>query len=240
MARLPRLNLSRIPQHIVQRGNNRLPVFFFSDDYYLYLEILEEAAEKYDVMIHSYCLMPNHVHLLMTPDTKSGISRVLQDLGRRYVRYINYRHKRTGSLWEGRYHSCLVESEYCLIDCSRYIESNPVRAGLVTEPEDYIWSSYHHNGLGKADSNIIPHVEYLKLGVGIKDRCSAYRKLFSIDLDNKIIRNIREATQSNRVFGSDKFISQVEAELSISVHKKRPGRPKKSARYRQDERLLNV
>lgn len=231
MARLPRLSLSRIPQHVVQRGNNRLPVFFFSDDYYLYLEFLQEASEKYDVMVHAYCLMPNHVHLLMTPDTKNGISRVLQDLGRRYVRYVNYRHKRTGSLWEGRYHSCLVESEKYLLDCYRYIESNPVRTGITRVPQDYVWSSFHHNAVGNADNNLVPHGEYLKLGLTTQERCQTYRVLFENQLESDVVRKIREATQSNRVLGSEAFIYEIETLLSINVHKKKPGRPKKIYAY---------
>lgn len=231
MPRLPRLSLAKIPQHIVQRGNNRLPSFFSSNDYQLYLEFLEEAAEKYEVMLHAYCLMPNHVHLLMTPETKNGISRVLQDLGRRYVRHINYRYGRTGTLWEGRYHSCLVEGEKYIIKCYQYIESNPVRSRIVQVPQDYKWSSYHYNALADVDSKLTPHAEYLKLGKTRYRRCYAYKKIFASGLDNEVIHQIRESTQSNRVFGSEQFIDAVEAELSISIHKKRPGRPQKDYGY---------
>jgi len=227
MARMHRLSLAGIPQHILQRGNNHLPSFFSSDDYELYLDYLDDAAEKYDVKVHAYCLMPNHVHLLMMPNSTNGISRVLQDLGRRYVRNINYRYGRTGTLWEGRYHSCLVERGNRLLDCYRYIETNPVRTGIVNKPEDYKWSSYCHNAFGEPNAIIFPHSEYLKLGLTEQWRRFAYKKLFNTEIDVGVIREIREATQSNRVLGDDQFLQEIEAELSICISKKKPGRPKK-------------
>lgn len=226
MARIRRLFIKSIPQHIVQRGNNHMPVFFASDDYEQYLDFLNDALEKHDVLLHAYCLMPNHVHLLMTPETSDGIPRVLQDLGRRYVRFINYKYERSGTLWEGRYHSCLVESENYLLDCYRYIELNPVRNKIVGKPQEYIWSSYLYNGLGFPDVNIIPHDEYLKLGLNKEKRCVAYRKLFQINLDDELLRNIRVATQSNRVLGSIDFTCWLEKELSVSLRKKKVGRPR--------------
>jgi putative transposase len=149
MARLSRFVLPGQPQHIIQRGNNRQNVFFAEDDYRFYLEKLADACRKYDCRLHSYVLMTNHVHLLITPMTETGIGKVMQSLGRSYVQYVNFRHRRTGTLWEGRYRATLLDSERYLLTCHRYIELNPVRAGMVADPAAYPWSSYRHNALGE-------------------------------------------------------------------------------------------
>jgi REP-associated tyrosine transposase len=226
MARIRRLYIKNIPQHIVQRGNNQLPSFFGSEDYEQYLDYLNDALERHEVLLHAYCLMPNHVHLLMTPVTSDGISRVMQDLGRRYVRFINYKYGRTGTLWEGRYHSCLVESESYLLDCYRYIELNPMRSGIVKEVHQYKWSSYPYNALAVPDINIVPHNEYLKLGAKKYRRCLAYKRLVRLNIENDLLRKIRDATQSNRVLGTGNFTYWLEKELSITLRKKKAGRPK--------------
>lgn len=228
MARLSRVSLKGFAQHIIQRGNNHLPCFFGADDYEQYLDYLSDAMDKYGVILHSYCLMPNHVHLLMTPESSDGISRALQDLGRRYVRYINFKYNRTGTLWEGRYHSCLIENNSHVMDCYRYIESNPIRSKISEGTQLYKWSSYNCNALNKTDCFVVPHAEYLKLGKDSKSRCSAYQSLMGIELEADKVKNIREATQSNRVYGSDNFIYWIENELSIKIRKKKAGRPRLS------------
>jgi len=157
MARLPRLNLPGIPQHVIQRGNNKQVSFFNDKDYVVYLDKLKLYSTKYSVAVHSYVLMTNHVHLLMTPETEQGVSQVMQALGRYYVRYINQTYERTGTLWEGRYKSTLVDSDNYFLTVSRYIELNPVRAGMVAHPADYLWSSYQCNALGKPIELITPH-----------------------------------------------------------------------------------
>ena len=149
MARLPRLNLPGIPQHVIQRGNNRHVCFYTEQDYTVYLSKLKEYSEKYQVAVHSYVLMTNHVHLLMTPEEGNGVSKLIQSLGRYYVRYVNKTHGRTGTLWEGRYKSTLVDSENYFLTVSRYIELNPVRADMVGHPGEYPWSSYQKNAMGK-------------------------------------------------------------------------------------------
>jgi len=226
MARLPRLSLPGIPQHVLQRGHNHLPSFFHSDDYELYLEYLSDAVEKYRVVVHAYCLMPNHVHLLMTPEEKYGISRVLQDLGRRYVRQINIQYQRCGTLWEGRYHACLIEDSDYLLKTYRYIERNPVRAGLANHPQDYNWSSYHSNARGRPSYLITPHSNYLKLGETAEDRRYVYERFVTSGESRRFLQMIQEATQSNRVLGNDQFLYEVEAELSVRVRKRNPGRPR--------------
>jgi putative transposase len=151
MPRKPRFNLIEIPQHVVQRGNNRQPTFFAEEDYRFYLDCLGEAASKYRCALHAYVLMTNYVHLLVTPGTPEGVSRMMQSVGRRYVQYVNYSYKRSGTLWEGRYKASLVQTEQYLLTCSRYIELNPVRAGMVQHPKDHKWTSYRAHAHGAED-----------------------------------------------------------------------------------------
>lgn len=176
MARLPRFVLPGQPQHLIQRGNNREPIFFAEEDYRFYLEKLQAACHRHDCAIHAYVLMTNHVHLLATPNTENSLSKMIQMLGRYYVQYINTNYQRTGTLWEGRYKATLIDSEHYLLTCCRYIELNPVRAGIVKHPSAYRWSSYHHNALGKADPLITPHSLYKRLGKDETSRQSAYRQ----------------------------------------------------------------
>ena len=142
MARLARIRSTGIPQHIIQRGNNRQVCFGGAEDFAAYAHWLEESSRKHRVAIHAWVFMTNHVHLLVTPETDTGISRMMQTLGRHYVRYFNYAYRRTGTLWEGRFKACAVDAVDYLLVCQRYIELNPVRAGMVNDPGEYAWSSY--------------------------------------------------------------------------------------------------
>ena len=157
MARLPRLYAPGCAQHIIQRGNNRCACFFNDIDYAVYLDKLKEYSEKYAVDIHTFVLMTNHVHILLTPHDKEGVPNMMQSLGRYYVRYINTVYQRTGSLWEGRYKSTIVDNDRYLLTLYRYIELNPVRAAMVEHSGDYPWSGFHSNGLGKNIDLITPH-----------------------------------------------------------------------------------
>ncbi|CAA0114175.1 Uncharacterised protein [Halioglobus japonicus] len=157
MPRLPRLYAPGCAHHIIQRGNNRADCFFENADRVRYLEFLAEASVKNRVAIHAYVLMTNHVHLLVSPDTPESCGKMMQSLGRRYVRLINDRYKRSGTLWEGRYKSTLVDTDAYFFAVSRYIEMNPVRAGIATAPQEYPWSSYPANALGKRNSLLTPH-----------------------------------------------------------------------------------
>ena len=211
MARLPRICLPDIPQHIIQRGVNRQACFAGDEDFAAYAHWLDESARKYQVAIHAWVFMTNHVHLLVTPKTSNGISRMMQTLGRQYVRYFNHTYQRTGTLWEGRFKSCVIHAEDYLLTCQRYIELNPVRAGMVEKPESYRWSSYHANGLGKASTLWTPHPEYMKLGDCVEKRTYSYRGLFSAHLDIEDIHSIRSATVKGLALGNDKFKKEIEA-----------------------------
>lgn len=210
MARLPRLNLPNVPQHIVQRGNNWQVTFVELDDYAVYLEKLNYYAKEYEVKIHAFVMMTNHVHLLATPTTSNGVSKLMQSLGRYYVRYFNQTYKRTGTLWEGRFKSTLVDSDNYFLIVSRYIELNPVRAGMVAHPAEYTWSSYQHSGTGKVIELITEHDLYTRLGTNPENRQAQYRTLFERDIPPYTLEEIKTATVKMWVLGNDKFKQQVE------------------------------
>jgi putative transposase len=225
MARKPRFGLIGIPQHVVQRGNNREACFFAEDDYRVYLDSLTESAHGSECEIHAYVLMTNHVHLLVTPRTTKSVPAMMQSLGRRYVRYINLEHRRTGTLWEGRYRACLTEPERYLLVCSRYIELNPVRTAMVKGPTDYRWSSHRHNAYGEPTVLISPHREYLQLGATPSERQSAYRNLFRQQMDPAVLQEIRETLSHELVLGAEKFKIHVEKLAERRVRPAKTGRP---------------
>jgi putative transposase len=228
MPRPRRLNLVGIPQHVTQRGNNRQACFFDDEDRLTYLEFLDCAARTRCCEIHAYVLMTNHVHLLLTPLQADGVSRLMQDIGRNYVRYVNSTYRRSGTLWEGRFKSSLVESaRYCLI-CYRYIELNPVRAAMVTKPDRYRWSSYRRNALGQDDELVTPHEEWMALGGDERSRCAAYRSLFDVPPKQSEIEQIRFNNRKGLPLGRKSFKSQIETRLQIKLGSGKVGRPSKS------------
>jgi len=228
MARLPRLDVVGVAQHIIQRGNNRHICFGSDEDMAAYMEWLDEYAKKFEVSIHAWVLMTNHVHLLVTPNHPKAVSKMMQSLGRRYVQYFNFQYQRTGTLWEGRYRSCLVQDEEYLLKCYRYIELNPVRANMVDQPHEYRWSSYHSNALGMCSKIITFHPEYERLGKTIKQRQECYQDLFKGHISQADIKEIRSTTNRGLVLGNDIFKDQVESLSGRRVRSKKPGRPKKS------------
>ena len=233
MARLARLNLPGVPQHIIQRGNNRQATFFCDDDYAVYLDKLLEYGAAYRVDIHAFVLMTNHVHLLATPATKDGASRVMQSLGRYYVRYVNQTYGRSGTLWEGRYKSCLVDAEGYFMAVSRYIERNPVQARMVRHPEDYPWSSYRCNALDTDMKLITPHLCYDALGADKTARRRAYRTLFNGQLEPGIETEIETCTNTGWAFGSDRFKAEIERMAGRRVTPRPRGGDRKSKTYRE-------
>ena len=228
MARLPRYILPGQPQHVIQRGNNRQAIFGADGDYYFCLEKLQMAAEKHGCAIHAYVLMTNHVHLLLTPEKADSAGLMMKHLGQRYVQYVNRVYRRSGTLWEGRFRSCLTQSEDYVLACYRYIEMNPVRAGMVTHPRFYRWSSYHANGEGRNDALIVRHEQYLRLGRSDDARTEAYRELFSAHLDPELVSEIRMATNGNLALGSGRFQAQIEATLGRRASRGVAGRPRKT------------
>jgi putative transposase len=225
MPRPPRLNVPGIPQHIVQRGNNRQTSFCRDSDYQLYLRLLDAACRRHQCALHAYVLMTNHVHLLLTPEIGSGVSLVVRDVGRDYVRIFNKSHQRTGTLWEGRFKSSLVDADsYCLA-CYRYIELNPVRAGLVLHPAQYRWSSYRSNADGESNCLLTEHPTWQALGSTDNARRQAYRNLFKETLDQKQLDALRYGVRKGLPTGHKRFKRQIENSLSIQLRDGRIGRP---------------
>ena len=228
MPRKPRMYMGGMPCHVIQRGNNRNACFYSKSDYQFYLNHLGKACRRYGVKLHAYVLMTNHTHILITPDDESGISRVMQSLGRCYVQYINKTHGRTGTLWEGRHKGSLVDGDNYLLACHRYIELNPVRAGMVDRPEEYCWSSFRSNAYGDINKWLTPHDLYLALGESTNLRLERYRSLFDSKLDKTLVEEIRRAAGFSMPLGGSLFQVRIEKVLGRKLGYASRGRPRHS------------
>ena len=229
MPRRTRFRLTDVPQHIIQRGNNRQACFFAEEDYRFYLECVGDAARKYECSIYAYVLMTNHVHLLASARRPAeGLSRMMQHVGRRFVHYINQVYRRTGTLWEGRYRASLVDTEQYFLRCCRYIELNPVRAGMVKDPGDYAWSSYRHHAHGISDALLATHGQYARLGRTAAERQYAYRALFDMGLDAEVLDEIRATVNRGWPLGSERFKDEIARALRCAVRPPKWGRPPSS------------
>jgi len=226
MPRKPRFYLPGVPVHVVQRGNDRQAVFYANDDYAVYLSWLREGAAQHGCLVHAYVLMTNHVHLLLTPNSRNSISRMIQFLGRKYVGYVNHRYGRSGTLWEGRHKGSVIDSSGYSLACSRYIELNPVRAGMVESPSDYRWSSYGANAFGMDGRWLAPTPEYIALGDDDQQRRFRYRELFRCSLEPDQVHAIRSCVQTGTPLGNDRFRAQVEQLTGRRVGQSRRGRPR--------------
>lgn len=225
MARQPRLAFAGHPHHIIQRGNNRQRIFHDAADCERFLALLSEVSRAHHLAVHAYVLMPNHVHLLATPTDAPDLSKAMQALGRRYALWVNARHQRTGTLWEGRFRASIVESERYLFACSRYIELNPVRAGLVTEPAAYRWSSHAHHIGARPDPLIDEHPLIWSLGNTPYERQAAYRRLFEHPGAESETAALRAAIQSGWAVGDAAFVESIQVALGRSSTARRRGRP---------------
>jgi putative transposase len=228
MPRRPRLSLPDVPLHLIQRGNNRQICFVADEDYCFYLDWLKQYADKVGCRIHAYVLMTNHVHLLLSSSRAEAPGELMKALGQRYVQYFNRTYRRSGTLWEGRYRSCLTQAEDYLLACQRYIELNPVRAGMVAHPAEYRWSSYQANAQGEEDALVVPHEVYLGLGQDMA-RLAAYRELFRYELESGLVDEIRGAANGNYVLGNNRFADEVAAALGRRVTPGKAGRPRKAS-----------
>lgn len=225
MARLPRLSVPGYPHHVIQRGNNRQPIFSTPADYQLLLDLMDENARKFDVAVHAYVLMSNHFHLLVTPQTQDGLPQMMQAVGRRYVRYFNDIQGRTGTLWEGRYKSTLIQTDRYLMACMAYIDLNPVRAGLVAQARDYPWSSHGHYIGQKVDPLITPHSLYWGLGNTPFAREAAYSELVNVGVSIDQQQALTKATLSGWALGEADFVNDLQKKTERRVNKVRAGRP---------------
>jgi putative transposase len=229
MARLPRLTIPGYPHHIIQRGNNRQPIFAGDADYEYLLSLLDENARQAGVAIHAYVLMSNHFHLLATPETAEGIPQMMQAIGRRYVRYFNQRQGRTGTLWEGRYKSTLIQSERYLLACMAYIDLNPVRAALVSNPGDYPWSSHGHYVGRRHDRLITPHALYWALGNTPFARDAAYGELVRSGITAQQQQALTESALRGWALGEANYVAELQKRTARRVSKRHAGRPPSEA-----------
>ena len=226
MPRTARLILAGYPHHVIQRGNNKCACFYSNQDYQSYLNWLQDYANQCDCLIHAYVLMTNHVHLLISPQSSDGLGSMMRKLGQRYAQYINRTYQRTGTLWEGRYKSCITQEQNYVLSCYRYIELNPVRAGIVDHPARYRWSSYRVNAQGEKSKLISAQTCYDCLGTNVVTQQKAYRDLFRVHLDDDRLSEIRKATNGNYGLGSDKFKEDIELMLGRRARPGKPGRPR--------------
>lgn len=225
MARLPRLTLPGFPHHVIQRGNNRQAIFLDRADFEAMLTLLDENARKFQVALHAYVLMDNHFHLLATPSTDDGLPQMMQSIGRSYVRYFNQRHGRTGTLWEGRYRSTVIDAERYLLACMVYIDLNPVRAGIAQRPADYPWSSHGH-WLGlRTDRLLTTHGLYWALGNTPFAREAAYAALVQSGLGERQLQALTQSALSGWALGEPDFVAGLQKLTPRRVTKAKPGRP---------------
>jgi putative transposase len=238
MPRRARLTQAGCSLHLIQRGNNRGACFFEEADYRLYLDLIGQAARDHGVAIHAYVLMTNHVHLLVTSEAPEGPSQLMKQLGQRYVQRVNRVYGRSGTLWEGRFRSCLVGEEDYFLACCRYIEMNPVRAGMVGDPADYPWSSHRANAWGAADALLTPRPLMRALGPTAETRLAAYRELFHQSLDPGLMDDIRAATNGGYVLGSERFQREIAAAIGRRTWRGLPGRPAKEGADNRQDHLL--
>jgi putative transposase len=225
MARLPRLTVPGYAHHLIQRGNNRQAIFASDVDRRFLLDLLKEHSKLCDVAVHAYVLMDNHFHLLATPTTSEGLAQMMQAVGRRYVRYFNARQKRTGTLWEGRFKSSLIQSERYLLACMAYIDLNPVRAGMVAQAGDFVWSSYaHHTGL-RLEPWLTPHPLYWELGNTPFAREMAYANLVQAGIASVQQTALTDATLRGWALGEPEFMADLQKRTERRVSKTTAGRP---------------
>lgn len=225
MARLPRLTVPGYPHHIIQRGNNRQAIFAAAADYETLLSMLDEYARELHVALHSYVLMSNHFHLLATPDTVEGIPQMMQAVGRRYVRYFNQRQARTGTLWEGRYRSTLIQAERYLLACMVYIDLNPVRAGMELSPAAYPWSSHaHYVGL-RNDKLVTPHPLYWEMGNTPFSRDAAYAQLVASGISAQQQAALTNSALRGWALGEPDYVADLQRRTERRVTRAQAGRP---------------
>lgn len=232
MARKVRFNLKGFPHYLLQRGSNNLPCFFDDEDYQFFLESLQQAAAQNQCRLHAYALLPSEAHLLVTPDVENGMPQMMQSLGRRYVQHVNHRYHRSGSLWDGRYKSCIIDSSAYLLTCYRYIESLPQRRGFAASDHNYTWTSHRfHTEAGKNNDNVpgllCEHAIYRELGETSNERRQAYQDLLKYELAPWLIKHIEDTVQQELALGGDRFLYQLESMIDRPVRPLRRGRPPK-------------
>ena len=225
MARLPRLTLAGYPHHIILRGNNRQAIFMDSADFQRMLALLQNHAKERDVQVHSYVLMSNHLHLLLTPLQNDSLPKMMQAVGRSYVLYFNKRHGRSGTLWEGRYRSALIQTERYFLACMAYIDLNPVRAGMAAQAADYLWSSHGHYIGRQNEAWLSPHPLYWEMGNTPFAREAAYSAMVQSGIDQKQQQALTSSALSGWALGEDVFVEGLQKQTPRRVNAAKAGRP---------------
>ena len=223
MPRPRRLETPGVTLHVVQRGNNRLPCFFRDHDRHRYLDLLGELLDDFGCKLHAYVLMTNHVHLLLTPSRPRTVSALMQNVGSRYARFVNLSTGRTGTLWEGRFKSFPVDGAHYALACTRYIELNPVRAGMVAHPGSYRWSSIHFNAFGRADPLVTTHPALDELAVEPALRRARYRELIAAGQAQDELDAIRQCAAKQKAWGAEAFIATLGPD---QAGQRKAGRPR--------------
>ena len=232
MPRAARFVLPGQPHHVIHRGNNRQPIFVDDEDCRLFMKALAMASARQDCAIHAYALMTNHIHLLVTPREANGLGEMMRRVNSIYVQPFNRRHGRSGSLWEGRFRSGPIDSEAYLLTCMRYIDLNPVRAGMADMPGEYPWTSYGFNARGDEDALLRPHAVYKRLGRDAAGRQSEYRQLCQQRLPEQELDRIGKAANNSWALGSDKYLAKLEARLGRPAGPRSRGGDRKSRTFR--------
>jgi REP-associated tyrosine transposase len=240
MARQARIVVPGQALHIFHRGNNRQDVFKSEQDHQRFIDDLMTSRNQSGCLIHAYVLMPNHYHLLLTPPTGKALSDFMQTIGRRYVRYFNQEYQRSGTLWEGRYKSSLIDSDAHLLQCYRYIEENPVRSNVVTAPKQHQWSSYHHNALGLTDPLITEHGNYIQMAAAEDARKNAYSNLLKTPLEQEITSLITSSVEKGEVLGSDRFHQTIESIVGLKTKRGSHGGDRKSKHYKKRKSAILI
>lgn len=227
MGRGPRVKIPGIIYHVINRGNNKQIIFREEEDYKRYTKLLERYKERYGFKLYSYALMSNHIHLLIESGEKGSISKIMQGLTLAHTRYFNIRYKSSGHVWQGRFKSPIVGEDSYLLEVSRYIELNPVRAKIVKDPKDYPWSSYSFHAYGKRNTLIGEHLFYEGLGKALEERQRRYREFVKKGIGDKELTEIRESVISGKGYASDDYLKRIEESIKGRLRRGRLGRPKK-------------
>ena len=241
MPRTARIVVPNIPHHIVQRGHNKQTVFVSDDDYKYYLENLFEWKEKLKCKVYAWCLMTNHIHLIVNPGEDSdNLGCLMKRLAGKQTRYVNRLERRTGSLWEGRYKSSPIQNDTYLLACSRYVELNPVRAMMVEQPEEYMWSSYQAKVGLRENKHLDMDACYLSLGNTLKQRQERYQQWVALDASETELKYIRETSKHGHPMGNRKFAEEIEQKLGVRLSLNKPGRPRKESPVNEGEERYRV
>lgn len=228
MPRPARISLEGLVYHIINRGNNRQDVFKDEGDFNTYLKVIKRFKEKYSFRLYSFCLMRNHTHLIIEPSKPNTLSKIIQSITLSHIRFYHFKYHSSGHLWQGRFKNPIIQTDEYLLECIKYIELNPVRANIVSKPEDYRWSSYKFHAFGEdADKLLDTDPMYLSLADTDEKRYKTYRNFIALEQDKNIFDLIRKSINNDSILGSDRFIGNLREKIAFSKPKPR-GRPRKN------------